>query len=251
MARIAPHLTLVPPVNVGDVDGAVRVMRAAAHATKPFTVTLGPVATFLPDNPVAYLAVGAGADDVVALRDRVFQPPLARTLTWPYVPHVTLADGVDPERVAATPAVLEPYRRDVHIRAVHLLEERGRVWEVLEAFPLGAPIVVGRGGDPVELEVYEVDGDVVIAARRDDTLVGTAHGGVRNAYAWLTAIEVREDRRRQGIGSHLLAAFQSWAAGAGALKAEVDPATELGESARAFLTARGWLPADARPQRLL
>jgi 2'-5' RNA ligase len=251
LGRIAPHLTLVPPVNVGDVDGAIRVMRAAAHATKPFTIVLGPPATFLPHNPVAYLSVSDGADEVVRLRDRVFQPPLARDLTWPYVPHVTLADGIDPERIAAVPKVLAPYDRHVRIAAMHLLEERGRVWEVLHAFPLGAPIVVGRGGDPLEIEVLDADGDVVITARNGDADVGTARGWLRGNHAWLTAIEVRDDRRRSGVGSHLLAAFQSWAAGAGAVAAEVDPGTELDADTRAFLAARGWRGDHARPRRVL
>ena len=42
--RIAPHLTLVPPVNVHDDDygSALELLRDAAHRTKPFTLVLGP-----------------------------------------------------------------------------------------------------------------------------------------------------------------------------------------------------------------
>ena len=36
--------------------------------------------TFLPDNPVLYLPVTAGADEVLAARDRVFKEPFARPL---------------------------------------------------------------------------------------------------------------------------------------------------------------------------
>jgi 2'-5' RNA ligase len=250
MARIPPHLTLVPPVNVSDVDAAERVVRAAARASDPFDITLGPVATFLPDNPVAYLVVSAGADAVVELRDAAFKPPLARTLSWPFVPHVTLADGIEPERVELAASLLAPYRRDVRINAVHLLEERGRVWEVLRAFPLGAPAVVGRGGDPLELDVLDVDGSVVITARREDHEVGFARGRCRGTHAWLNHIEVREDHRRGGIGTHLLAAFQSWAADRGATAAEVDPACDGDPSVAPFLDARGWTaPGDAGRRR--
>jgi len=253
MARVPPHLTLVPPVNVRieDVEAAERVMRAAARATRPFTVTLGPVTTFLPVNPVAYLAVGEGAEKVNALRNAVFEPPLARKLTYDYVPHVTLADGIEPERVAAAPAVLRPYPRDVEITAIHLLEERGRVWQVLRAFPLGEPRVVGRGGDPLELEVLDIDDTVHIAARRDDEEVGALRGWRRDGYAWLASINVLEDRRREGVGSHLLAAFQSWAADAGATHAEVDPSCELDVATTAFLAARGWRADAPRPRRAL
>lgn len=249
MARIPPHLTLVPPVNVADVDGARSVMRAAAHATPPFGISVGPVANFLPDNPVVYLAVSDGVDAVRALRDRVFQPPLARTLTWPFVPHVTLADGIEPERVAAAPALLCDYARDIAVNAIHLLEERGRVWEVLAAFPLGPPAVIGRGGEPLELETLAIDDTVTITARRDGVDVGAAQGWLRGTGARLTRIDVVEEARRGGIGTHLLAAFQSWAAEGGAREVDVDPGCDLDDDSEAFLSARGW--SGVRPRRAL
>ena len=81
--RIAPHLTLVPPVNVRDdrMSEALNVLREAAAVTKPITVTLGPPTTFLPVTPVLYLQVGgepAGVDAVHRLRNLVFREPLAR-----------------------------------------------------------------------------------------------------------------------------------------------------------------------------
>lgn len=249
LARIPPHLTLVPPINVADVDAAIAVMRAAARGTQPFRISLGPVATFLPDNPVVYLAIGDGADAVHEVRDRVFVPPLARTLTWPFVPHVTLADGIEPDRVAAAPAVLTGYRREVDIGAIHLLEERGRVWEVLAAFPLGPPTVIGRGGQPLEVELLEADDRVTITARRDAAEVGALQGWVRGGGARLTHIEVVDAVRRGGVGSHLLAAFQSWAAERGAIEVDVDPGCDVDDDGRAFLSARGW--TGVRPRRSL
>jgi 2'-5' RNA ligase len=59
LGRIAPHLTLVPPVNVReeDVPAALAVLRsAAAEVDGPsLVVRLGPAATFSPENPVVYL----------------------------------------------------------------------------------------------------------------------------------------------------------------------------------------------------
>ncbi|HZN12974.1 MAG TPA: 2'-5' RNA ligase family protein, partial [Acidimicrobiales bacterium] len=121
LGRIPPHLTLIPPVNVRDVEAAERVLRAAAQGGPPIVVELGPVMTFLPDNPVAYLAVGGDVDAVVRLRDRAFQPPLERELTWPYVPHVTVADGIDVDRIRAAPDVLGAYVRQTTLRDVTLL----------------------------------------------------------------------------------------------------------------------------------
>lgn len=131
LGRIPPHLTLVPPVNVAAdaMDDVVAVLRRAATATRPLDLRLGPATTFAPVTPVVYLGVSGDVDAVHALRDRVFTPPLERVLTHPFVPHVTVADDMVPARIAAAVAALADYEVDVHLDAVHLLEEgRGRIW---------------------------------------------------------------------------------------------------------------------------
>jgi 2'-5' RNA ligase len=138
LGRIPAHLTLVPPVNVADgrMAEAVDVLRAAAKVTRPLNLRLGPAATFDPVNPVVYLAVAGDVDGVHALRDRIFVPPLARVLTHPFVPHVTVADDMDPARIPAAVAALADYVADVRIDAVHLLEQgRGRVWAPIAEMP--------------------------------------------------------------------------------------------------------------------
>ena len=67
----APHITLVPPVNVrdDDLDAAVAVLRAAAqHCARTLDFCLGPVVTFSPVSPVLYLQVGSDAETLVRLR---------------------------------------------------------------------------------------------------------------------------------------------------------------------------------------
>ena len=60
LERVPPHLTLVPPVNVTEtrLSEALARLRDAAARTSPFTLELGPVASFVPDSPTLYLAVG-------------------------------------------------------------------------------------------------------------------------------------------------------------------------------------------------
>src|SRR5207237_2507983 len=107
-----------------ELAGALDVLRAAASATAPFGVTLGPPATFLPDSPVLYLPLDdRGAGTVTAVRERVFRPPLERSLTWPFVPHVTIADEMAPERIGAAIDALRDYHVDVSFDRVHLLRE--------------------------------------------------------------------------------------------------------------------------------
>jgi len=119
----------VPPVNVREVKEAVAVLRRAAAPSRPIRLELGPPATFLPDNPVLYLSVHGELDDLHALRDRVFKPPLERDLTWPFVPHVTLADESTPARIQAALTALADYRAEATFTALTLLQEGpGRVW---------------------------------------------------------------------------------------------------------------------------
>jgi GNAT superfamily N-acetyltransferase len=196
---------------------------------------------------VAYLRVGGDEAGVRQLQAAAMQPPLHHELLWPYVPHVTVVDGVDPARIEAAVEVLGSYRRDVRVDAVHLLEEQGRQWRPIAAFPLGPPAVIGRGGQPLELDTVAAGDAVTITARRDGAVAGRAEAWRRGSVAWLALLDVDEGLRREGVGSHLLAAVQSWAAGAGAEMIEAAPGLELDE----FLASRGWSTATARPGRRL
>lgn len=235
LSRVPPHITLVPPVNVhqNDLASALALLRAAAAATPgPLTVTIGPPTSFLPANPVLYLPIGGGVDAVHALRRRVWEPPLTRSLAWPFVPHVTLADGVAPDRLAAALVALIGYTATTVIQRVHLLVERrpGPHWRPLADVAFGPPAIVARGG-PLAVELvrsHQIDpegaalllaegaaveapdapllGPVVVTARRQEEVVGVAA-------AWLTAegrqsdVFVAAAHRGQGIGRHLSAAL--------------------------------------------
>lgn len=270
LGRIPSHLTLVPPVNVrdDDVPDALAVLRAAAARTRPFTVHLGPPATFLPVNPVVYLAVdGEGADDVRRLRDAVFREPLERPLTWSFVPHVTVADEADPDRITAALGALRDYEVDVTFDRVHLLEEgEGRTWRPIADVPFEAPAVIGRGGLELELQrsatlddeaarwsarawdtyrrgEYGEDsvGDeapFAVTARRGDAVVGTATGELRRDDAYLARLVVAAEERGTGVGSHLLAAVEALAAERGCTRLTLR--TQAEGTARRFYEARGW-----------
>ncbi len=267
LGQVPPHVTLVPPVNVreDELGEALRLARSAAASTGPLTLELGPVETFLPVNPVVYLAVGGpGLATVDRLREALRAGPLARELPHRFVPHVTVANEVPEDRIPSAMAALAHYRHVVvKVRHLHVLEERRdeegtRVWLPIMGIALETPSVVGRGGLELVVEVHDrvppdagalgagfPPADVVLAGRREDTVVGLLGGRVRGAKAWLEALEVDPGAAGEGVGSHLLAAFESEATSRGATKvfARADP----GERAESFLRGRGWAREDPPP----
>lgn len=221
LGRIPPHVTLVPPVNVRreELPDALAVLRRAAAATPPLQLAVGAVSTFLPVNPVLYLGVGGDVEHLRALRDAVFVPPLERRLSWPWVPHVTLADGAPEDRIAAALESLSGYSVLAPVDRVVLLEEGpGRVWTPLADAALGPPARIGTGGLVLELTrgrlVDPLLGappgpaglvpPLVVTAHREGRPVGWARATVDHRGTH-TEIHVAEEHRRQGIGGHLRA----------------------------------------------
>lgn len=222
LGRIPPHITLVPPVNVrrDDLATAFDVLRRAGAATGPLRLTVGAISSFLPVNPVLYLGVGGDLEGLRALRDAVFVRPFERKLSWPWVPHVTLADGAPEERIAAGMEVLGSYAAVAEVDRVVLLEEGpGRVWTPLADACLGPAARVGTGGLVLELtrgrlvdprlEAPPPDGPLlraplVVTAHREGEPVGWARALVDHA-GTRTEVFVVEQHRRQGIGGHLRA----------------------------------------------
>lgn len=279
LERVPPHLTLVPPVNVraDRLDEAVEVVRRAASATEAFSVTLGPVATFWPDTPVLYLAVTAAQDvaAVQALRDAVFVEPLRRELTWPFVPHVTIADGGSEERLRAAASALR-YVARVGFESISLLQEQGdRTWTAIATAPFGPRRLVGRGGLALELGVAgRLDPDATriiegawrdhltasygagpdgapgepyaVTARRAGEPVGAVLGTWRaGGEAWLDGVIVVAAERGLGVGAQLLAEVEHAARARGCTRLLL--VAQAGGPAERFYAGRGWTVDLALP----
>jgi 2'-5' RNA ligase/ribosomal protein S18 acetylase RimI-like enzyme len=268
LGRVPPHLTLVPPVNVREdsLGRALALLRAAGAEAEPFTLALGPPATFLPAAPVLYLTVSGAVDRVHALRQRVFHEPLARPLSWPFVPHVTVADEARPDIIRAAVAAMGGYEVEARFDRVHLLQEmEGRQWRSVADAAFAPPAVVGRGGLPLELAVTEGldpeaasfrhgacpdpdEADEVydahparpfaVTARREGTVVAVATGHIRGRRAHVAHLVVGPEARGQGIGRHLVGAVQSLAAERGC--SDVTAVVPSGGDLESLYRGQGW-----------
>lgn len=143
LARIASHITLVPPINVRDDDlpAAFDVLHAASAACPPLELVIGPVASFTPVNPVAYLRVGGTPEamaHLVGLKDGLHAGPLDRPEDWPFVPHVTIAADLPEDRLLGAVSVLSGYCAPMTFERVTVLAEQpGRVWVPVADTALG------------------------------------------------------------------------------------------------------------------
>jgi 2'-5' RNA ligase len=142
LARIPPHVTLVPPVHVRDelLAEAFDVVHDAARGCPPLDLRLGPVTTFAPVNPVAYLAV-SGAPATMAklerLKDELHAGPLDRPADFAFVPHVTVARELAGDRIDAAIAALADYAADVTVERVDVLAwQKDRTWIPVAHAPL-------------------------------------------------------------------------------------------------------------------
>lgn len=223
VAQVAPHITLVLPINVRDedVDAAIALVRDVAAAENPLDIVIGPLDTFYPVTPVLYLRVsGPGFDTITRLRDALDAGPLAQELTHPFVPHVTLNGEATDAQVAGAQASITHFIEHVHLDTVTVLEQNeDKVWRPIADAPLGAePTTRTIGGSPVTLAVTKYPTDVgstmgryrslSIEAFVDGRVVGLAHGHYApEGIAWLDELVVTRETRGTGIGAHLARGF--------------------------------------------
>lgn len=264
LARIAPHVTLVPPINVAErnLPAVLAHVRAAAAASRPLDLVLGPVASFAPVNPVAYLAVGGAPEEVAALhelRAAVRAGPLDRPDEHEFVPHVTVADELPPARLEAAVRALSAFSAPIAVDRVHVLAQGAdRRWSPIgDALLGGGPAVVGRGSLPLELTVggspdleaaalLAIEQDAPgrpfsISARRDGALVAAAWGWTAHDHLELADLVVAVAHRGEGVGRHLLTAVEALGVRRGCRWAGTTAPFE--GAAAALLRAAGWAPA--------
>ncbi|WP_195210559.1 2'-5' RNA ligase family protein [Actinomarinicola tropica] len=269
VARIPPHITLVPPVNVREEawDEALEVLRRAAGAQPgPLDLVVGPAATFAPVNRVVYLAVDGDATARARLRDlraALLVGPLERDERRRFIPHVTLSHRLPEGDDAHALAVLGRYEEPVRFAHVELLtyDDEARRWGSWADARMGPVRVTGRGGIETELGVsaivppdvvaglaaWEVrsvtlpDSGTVVTGRRGREVVGVAVGGVERWGARrvgrVDGVVVAPPERGAGLGRHLVTTLAAELADAGAER--IEPSEDADDATRALADAVG------------
>lgn len=278
LARIEPHITLVSPTNVHDRDlaGVLRHVREAAAASSPISLRLGPVATFAPVNPTAYLSVRGEESQLEALRAlraAVRSGPLTQEDAHEFVPHVTVAGELAEDRLAAAVEALSSFDAELTLDRLHVMSLQGAgVWvPIADAGLGGGPTTVGRGSLPLDITESgrpdlaaatllvvesEPNGQPwALTARSDGEIVGAAWGWTSGEWLEIADFVVAAAHRGLGIGRHLLAAVEALGRRRTCRVAGV--AAPQAGAAGALLAGSGWKATDAstfnrvRWQRLL
>lgn len=93
---VPPHVTLLPPteVPVADRPAISAHLAEVARCHPPFEMHLSGTGTFSPVSNVVFIAVAKGIGNCELLATDVRGGPLARPLSFPYHPHVTVAHDV-------------------------------------------------------------------------------------------------------------------------------------------------------------
>ena len=141
---VPPHITLLPPTAV-DVD------------------SLDEVGTFRPVSPVVYLGLRSGAEEcnLLQMRVRDRRGPLARSLSFPFHPHVTLAHEIAEDGLDTAARKGADLTMDFTVTELHLYRHRSRpsrhtcsgypasegVWDVVAAFAFGGSLASDASAD--------------------------------------------------------------------------------------------------------
>lgn len=119
-----PHVTLLPPTEIAATarGAAADHLQEVASRQTPFELRLRGTGTFRPITDVVFVAVAAGIGECELLEHEIRRGPLARTLRYPYHPHVTVAHDVVPAALDSTFDRLAGFQAQFSVRNFTLFQ---------------------------------------------------------------------------------------------------------------------------------
>lgn len=151
--RIVPHITLLPPTEVGsdllpEID---EHLRTVAAGEQEFEIQLRGSATFLPVSPVVFVPLVLGIADCERIEAKVRSGPLKRDLRFPYHPHVTVAHDMPDDALDRAFDALAGYHATFSVRGFTLFEQGpDETWRPQRDFVFGSGGLPGPAGQPEE-----------------------------------------------------------------------------------------------------
>lgn len=139
---VPPHVTLLPPteVPVADRAGVAEHLAGVARAHPAFPMHLAGTGTFSPVTDVVFVTVARGIGNCELLATDVRQGPLARPLTYPYHPHVTVAHDVAPDMLELAYSGLAELSAEFPVEHFTEFEQRpDGSWAIAREYPLTGP----------------------------------------------------------------------------------------------------------------
>lgn len=137
--EVPPHITLLGPTDVADLDPVVEHVRAVAATHPPFSVHLRGTGTFRPVSAVVFVQVAEGISECEQLERAVRVGPLDQVTRFNYHPHVTVAHDLPDDALDRAFEELADYEASFHVTSVHVYAlGADDVWRPVRDIPLGA-----------------------------------------------------------------------------------------------------------------
>ena len=139
---VPPHVTLLPPTEVRAADRSAVTdhLSEVARRHPPFDMHLSGTGTFSPVSEVVFVAVARGIGSCELLADDVRTGALARPLSYPYHPHVTVAHAVSPDMLELAYSALGDLSAEFRVDHFTEFEQApSGAWVVAREYPLCGP----------------------------------------------------------------------------------------------------------------
>ncbi|HXP89089.1 MAG TPA: 2'-5' RNA ligase family protein [Bryobacteraceae bacterium] len=143
------HITILPPRALAcPPDVALGQIRRALYGFQAFTVEFGEV-RFFPQTNVVYLSILRGLKELDQLHQALNCGPAGCDETYPYEPHLTLAQQIDPGAMAPAGELVSrrwqefPHARSFVVESLTFVQNTSdNVWIDLAEIPLSVPVGV-------------------------------------------------------------------------------------------------------------
>lgn len=147
-----PHITILPPRPLHTtVERAAAGLRSLARETPLVRVGVELVVEVFAISSVVFLSIGEGASELLAMHDRFNTGDFQMREAYPYHPHITVAQNVEPGKIDQVREQAQRHWQEYRLDRSFLVAEltfvqatTTNLWVDLASYPLGVPEPVRR-----------------------------------------------------------------------------------------------------------